>query len=1001
MFYKQYRQEDGSYYVPPSTVRRHARLRDAPSTLQIAASTPNECPREDESSTNTGGQFNYQYDSNQPSTSRQNECLPPTENLNNSDDNGSSGSETLGCSTIQLHNEYNTSIRDERLQPNNNLSVDLCTDHNVNRVSHPHCTQESGGSSNADSAFQEGNIQLEIGAQDISQTSSEGYHCLSNEDGASVSSETWSTDEESDNILTESLVYDIKLGNFRKLNDKFKLEKPLIPGIVETTKFECLFMVLNFSMQEGLSYNGTARLLKLINNIFGVEVIPDGITVFRSLFECDFGMTYHFYCPNCFYYFGDYAKAKVDGLECSVTGCGKVGNLKTMNDGNFFVNLPLAPQFKIFLETVQNAKDLLSYRLNREVSDSIRDVFDGVLYKNLSSNDQILSKSNNFSVTMNTDGSPVFRSGSNSMWPVQVRINELPPKLRFDSSNMFVCGVWFGSCEPNMNVFLSPYVCESQSLYESGFKWTVDHEEITSHVVTLNCCLDSRAKPDVQCFKQLHSYSGCCYCYHPGNLVNLTKNEIVAEPEDDDDEDILVEDLEAVGDLVSEHVEETNVEKRKREAKAVRYCVSRDGFLPNRTDEEIRRDMNASNENNSVVNGVTGISVLTLLPSFDMVNGFVIDYMHAVLLGVTKMFLKLWIESKFSKQPYSVRSKVHQINARLLKFAGPTNISRRPHNVLDYIHWKANELRAWLFFFAVCSLEGILPDVYLKHFSLLVSAIGILASESISLTELEQAKSYLLIFVSDVERLYGPAFMVHNTHLLCHLADCVKFNGPLWSHSAFGFETGNGVLVNLVKGTVGVISQIAKKYMTYRCVPLMIKVFPISDVVNVFCNSLVPKRMSINSTKCNAITVLGAAAIAPLSPSEVKALTTANLPTDLLCHHRMVINGVLYDSQTYPRKGNRSNNTVVKTSEGKFGVIVRIFVASNMLYVILRDINIDNVSIVKHDSGASCSHIKVCCLYPYGGLRVIRAKAVVSKCVFLKYNNSHYVAEFPNNIEKD
>jgi len=181
----------------------------------------------------------------------------------------------------------------------------------------------------------------------------------------------------------------------------------------------------------------------------------------------------------------------------------------------------------------------------------------------------------------------------------------------------------------------------------------------------------------------------------------------------------------------------------------------------------------------------------------------------------------------------------------------------------------------------------------------------------------------------------------------------------------------------------------------------MLRVFPISDKVKMFCDSLVPRRMSKNISKCNAIKLLGGAAVAPLSSFEKKALTDANLPVDLYCHHRMIISGILYDSQTYPKKGDRSNNTVVKISDGKFGVILRILVAGKVVYVILRDINIDNIPIVKHDCGASCSHIKVCSLYPFGGLRVIRAKQLVSKCVFLKYDNTCYVAEFPNTIEKD
>lgn len=47
---------------------------------------------------------------------------------------------------------------------------------------------------------------------------------------------------------------------------------------------------------------------------------------------------------------------------------------------------------------------------------------------------------------------------------------------------------------------------------------------------------------------------------------------------------------------------------------------------------------------------VKGPSVLSLIPGFDVATGFVPDYMHAVLLGVTKQFLTdIWLNSSNHK----------------------------------------------------------------------------------------------------------------------------------------------------------------------------------------------------------------------------------------------------------------------------------------------------------------------------------------------------------------
>ena len=55
---------------------------------------------------------------------------------------------------------------------------------------------------------------------------------------------------------------------------------------------------------------------------------------------------------------------------------------------------------------------------------------------------------------------------------------------------------------------------------------------------------------------------------------------------------------------------------------------------------------------NSTVKGVKGMIWSMFLPGFDIITGVTIDYMHCVLLGITKMLLPLWTDNSYSAQPW-------------------------------------------------------------------------------------------------------------------------------------------------------------------------------------------------------------------------------------------------------------------------------------------------------------------------------------------------------------
>ncbi|XP_048576075.1 uncharacterized protein LOC125557474 [Nematostella vectensis] len=90
--------------------------------------------------------------------------------------------------------------------------------------------------------------------------------------------------------------------------------------------------------------------------------------------------------------------------------------------------------------------DLLQYRFQKKSdSTSVSDIYDGRLYKELSTNaTDPLSHPTNISFTWNTDSIPVFKSSSFSLWPLYLVVNELPPKKRFAKENCILAGLWFG-----------------------------------------------------------------------------------------------------------------------------------------------------------------------------------------------------------------------------------------------------------------------------------------------------------------------------------------------------------------------------------------------------------------------------------------------------------------------------------------------------------------------------------------------------------------------------
>ena len=71
-----------------------------------------------------------------------------------------------------------------------------------------------------------------------------------------------------------------------------------------------------------------------------------------------------------------------------------------------------------------------------------------------------------------------------------------------------------------------------------------------------------------------------------------------------------------------------------------------------------------------------------------------------------------------------------------------------------------SQLRAWLLFFSLPVLNGILPEPYFSHYSNLVAATHIVLSDAISTADLISADYFFKKFYSQIASHYGMSTYV-------------------------------------------------------------------------------------------------------------------------------------------------------------------------------------------------------------------------------------------------
>ncbi|XP_070384883.1 uncharacterized protein [Dermacentor albipictus] len=393
-----------------------------------------------------------------------------------------------------------------------------------------------------------------------------------------------------------------------------------------------------------------------------------------------------------------------------------------------------------------------------------------------------------------------------------------------------------------------------------GLSWTV----IEAIQKFFNNLLDSPARAAMQHMMQFNGYFGCSWCYHPGNNVDGT----------------------------------------------VKYCLSEPH--PDRTDEELVADMTAACHTGSTVKGVKGPSPLINLPGFSPVWSWCPDYMHCVLLGVSRQITELWLSECGMDYYCGSPSTMKVINERLLSINMPECISRQPRALTVRKYWKASEWQYWLLYYSMPCLSNVLPKKYLEHWGLLVKGMFLLLKDSVSLLDIEHSARFLTEFVVGVEFLYGQKNMTYNVHQLLHIPKSVVLFGPLWAHSCFSFEVNMGKLLRLVSSSNGVALQIATRLLLHS------SLFALKALATDYALSLIEAK----SKK-----IVGK--IVPLGNGEAVSNSflrahSALLGFEAVEYKRINVSGAIITSEKYIRHMG-INSTAVILADGTYAKVKRIF----------------------------------------------------------------------------
>ena len=360
------------------------------------------------------------------------------------------------------------------------------------------------------------------------------------------------------------------------------------------------------------------------------------------------------------------------------------------------------------------------------------------------------SRSLKISINLNSDGVRIIKSSPKQLWPVWIAIVNLPPILRCSYKNIILVALWFGNNNPDWNVISSDISSDLRRKLSINYKNV--SSKVSVEVILLVSDLPATASM-LNMHHHLASY-GCTLC--------LVKTE-------------------------------TTDKMRYYPYKkfAMRTPDVHRSHLKKIKDESLMAFM-----------GVKGPS-----PLFDLIPNLPLtapsDIMHQVYIRVTKVLLRVIYDKNLKVDLECLKYSVNKLRL-------PSEFKRtiRPLDQLEF--FKANELKAWLFYVGPALFSGSINERLYERFLLFSYGIRLLM---LSRKYVKEGKKHIEEFLNSTKSDYTEFVFTANVHALSHLAWQFENFGPLWTTSGMMFESANHLLSSKFTGTVNHLSVLVERYL--------------------------------------------------------------------------------------------------------------------------------------------------------------------------------------------
>lgn len=634
--------------------------------------------------------------------------------------------------------------------------------------------------------------------------------------------------------------------------------------------------------------------------------IPTTRYKIKQLIQPNIKSELHIKCSKC----PNYVSSSTSEIECKYCG-----TLTKTSNSNYFTYIPVEQQLKEIVES--NTDEILSYYSKVKNENDISDIHNAKIFENAQKKhpNAIL-----LPLIINTDGVKVYKSQTKSLWLILFYQCYLKPTSRYKPSNVLVVAAHFGGKKPDMKTFFYPFLKEMREIYDKGGLYKFHNgNRLQFMPLILGVCCDLPAKSELQGMIGHAGRFACGYCLHPGIPI-----------------------------------------KEKDDKKSVIRYINGSNDYRLRSHDDIIQTYRELNSNS--INGVKSVSSMVAAVEFDLINGFAIDPMHCVYLGVVKKLFCLWLDTKYHSEEFYIKKKNQVIlSNRLVKLKPTSEITRRPRSLFSRADFKANEYRSFVLYFMRFALNGLLDAKYIRHFNLLCSSIYLLSKESVSNIDIQNAHLKLNEFVNTFEVLYGKSNFTINLHLIRHLTTTVEYLGPLWSFTAFAFEARNGIVAKANTCTNNILQQLAWKYTIKK------KQIDIGEKIGEF---------SINGKKTIKINLKDRAMF----------LDKVQQQNFITIYKTVVVCGIKFSSLEC--KDISTIDFFVRLKNGLFGTVIYYTIFDNIIYAY---INLyETVDTFDHFDEVKLTADKI----------VVKVNDFDRKLIYLKFGIREFVTVLANRYEK-